>query len=267
MSAVSNTIAIFRKELGVYFTTAIAYAGFGAFAFLTGLLFVGSLNRYQSLTDSAVSHQQPEMLERLNVNDLIVMPMFSTAVWMFLFFVPFLTMRLFAEEKSQRTFELLMSAPLKTIEIVAGKFLAVAFMMLVMSGIPMLFPAVLGFFTTGAAGSSGIEWTPIWSATLSLFLLGLCFAALGLFFSSLSSSQLVAALFTFAALLLGFVLPILAARLEGDWRVFLEFVAPTSHVGRGLQGRIHIQDLVYFGTTTLAFLVLTHRVVESERWR
>ena len=76
MSAVSNTIAIFRKELGVYFTTAIAYAGFGAFAFLTGLLFVGSLNRYQSLTDSAVSHQQPEMLERLNVNDLIVMPMF-----------------------------------------------------------------------------------------------------------------------------------------------------------------------------------------------
>ncbi len=262
-----NTIAILRKELGIYFTTAIAYAGFGAFAFLTGLLFVGSLNRYQTMTDSAVARQQPEMLEHLNVNDMIVMPMFSTAVWMFLFFVPFLTMRLFAEEKSQRTFELLMSAPLRTSEMVLGKFLAVAFMMLAMSCIPLIFPFVLGLYTTGAAGGGGIEWTPIWCGTLALFLLGLSFSAMGLFYSSLSSSQLVAALFTFATLLVGFVLPIMAGRLEGDWRQILEYLAPTTHVGRGLQGRIHIQDLVYFGSMTFAFLVLTHRVVESERWR
>jgi hypothetical protein len=58
----------------------------------------------------------------------------------------------------------------------------------------------------------------------------------------------------------------MAGRLEVTAQI-LEYLAPTTHVGRGLQGRIHIQDLVYFGSMTFAFLVLTHRVVESERWR
>jgi ABC-2 type transport system permease protein len=261
-----NAIAILRKELRIYFSTVIAYAGFGAYAFIMGLLFVGALNRYQQLTQYYLSQQQPDLLEKLNFNDAIITPMLSTGIWMFLFFVPFLTMRLFAEEKSQRTFELLMSAPLRSIDLVLGKFMAVFLMMGVMAALPLIFPAILAAYGSGAHGS-GVEWAPVWSGALSIFLLGLAFCSLGLLFSSLAESQIVAALMTFAVLLVGFVLPLMAARLEGDWRAFVEYLAPATHVSRGLEGRLHLKDLVYFVTSILTCLFLTHRVVESQRWR
>lgn len=261
-----NTLAILRKELNVYFTTVIAYAGFGAFAFLMGLLFVASVNRFQQATQYALQQQRPEMLEQLNFNESIVSPMLSTGIWMFLFFVPFLTMRLFAEEKSGRTFELLMASPVRSIELVLGKFLAVFLLMVLMCAIPLLFPLILHLYGSGTGGS-GVDWPPIWTGILAVFMLGLTFSALGLFFSSLTESQIVAALLTFAALLVGFVLPMMAGRLEGDWRAFLEYLAPITHVGRGLEGRLVAKDLVYFGSAILACLFLTHRAVESHRWR
>lgn len=262
-----NTLAILRKELSIYFTTVVAYTGFGAFAFLMGLLFVGTLTQFQQYTDRALQMGQPELLDRLNFNDLIITPMMSTGIWMFLFFVPFLTMRLFAEEKQNRTFELLMSAPVRSVEMVLGKFLSVALLMLVMAAIPLIFPLILHFYGSGTSGSSGVEWAPVWSGALSVLLLGLTFCAMGTLFSSIAESQIVAALLTFAALLIGFVLPMMAARVEGDWRVILEYLSPVTHVGRGLQGRLHLKDVVFFLTMIFTFLVLTHRVVESQRWR
>jgi ABC-2 type transport system permease protein len=261
-----NTLAIARKELNIYFSTVIAYAGFGAFAFLMGMLFVGQLNRYQLSTQYMLSRQQPELLERLNFNDEIITPILSTGIWMFLFFVPFLTMRLFAEEKSSRTFELLMTAPIRTLDLVLGKFLAVGLLMVVMSAIPLIFPLILSIYGTGSSGS-GVEWAPIYSGSFVVFLMGLMFCSLGMLFSSLSESQIVAALMTFAALLVGFMLPVMAARLEGDWRGLIEYLAPATHVRRGLQGRIYLEDFVYFGSAIFGCLFLTHRVVESHRWR
>ena len=261
-----NAVHILRKELRIYFSTVIAYAGFGAYAFIMGLLFVGSLNRYQQYTQYYLAQQQPELLERLNFNDAIITPMLSTGIWMFLFFVPFLTMQLFAEEKAQRTFELLMSAPLRSIDLVLGKFGAVLLMMAAMCAIPLVFPLILSLYGTGTYGT-GVEWAPVYSGTLAVFLLGVTFCSLGMLFSSLAESQIVAAVLTFAALLISFVLPLVAARLEGDWRTVVEYLAPATHVRRGLEGRIHIKDLVSFGTFIVTCLFLTQRIVESHRWR
>lgn len=263
----SRTLAILRRELGVYFTTVIAYVGFGLFSFLTGLLFVGSLSRFQQVADAAVTRQDPSMLERMNVNDMILTPTLSSELWMFLFFIPFLTMRLFAEEKAQRTFELLLTAPVRTIEVVLGKFLAAAVLVAILALLPIVFPIIIDAYGSGARGGGAVEWAPVWAGTLSIFLIGLSYAAIGLLMSALADSQIVAALLTFAALLLGYVLPIMAARVEGDWRVLLEYAAPVTHVGRGLEGRLHVKDLVYFATVILGALTLTHRVVESNRWR
>lgn len=262
----STILAILRRELGVYFTTVVAYAGLGTYTFLMGLLFVGSLNRFQQMSDAAVARQDPAILERLNVNDMILSPMLSSGIWLFLFFVPFLTMRLLAEEKAQRTFELLMSAPVRSAEIVLGKYLSVSTMVLVMALVPLIFPAILDAYGSGTSGRA-VEWAPLVAGTVSVLLLGLTYAAVGLFCSSIAESQIVAALLTFAALLIGYVLPIMAARLDGDWRLFLEYASPVSHVGRGLDGRLHVKDLVYFVTVIGLFLGLTHRVVESHRWR
>lgn len=262
-----NALVIAKKELGIYFTTVIGYVGFGAYAFLMGLVFVTTLNRYQQLTQYYLGQQQPQLLEQLNFNDQIIQPMLSTGYWMFLFFVPFLTMRLFAEEKSSRTFELLMTAPVTSLQMVLGKFLGVGFMMLVMSLIPLVFPLILHVYGTSSGPGSAVEWAPVYSGILVVLLLGLTFCALGLLISSLTENQIVAAVLTFALLLLAFVLPFIAGRLEGDWRAVVEYVSPMSHVNRGLVGRLLLSDLVYFGSAIALLLFFTLRVVESHRWR
>jgi len=264
---VGNIINIARKELGIYFTTVVGYSGFGAYAFILGLVFISTLNKFQQTTSLYLSRQQPALLERLNFNDQIILPTYSTGMWMFLFFVPFLTMRLFAEEKQTRTFELLMTAPITSLQMVVGKFLGVAFMIVVMAAIPLVFPAILHIYGTSAGPGSPVEWAPVWSSSMTVLMLGLTFCAVGLLISALSESQIVAALLTFAALLLAFVLPMMAGRLEGDWRAVVEYVSPMAHVARGLQGRILFADLIYFGSFIVAFLYLTLRVVESHRWR
>lgn len=262
-----NIIAIAQKELSIYFTTVVGYAGFGAYTFILGLIFVSTLNKFQQTTTFYLSQQQPLLLERLNFNDSIILPTYSTGMWMFLFFVPFLTMRLFAEEKQARTFELLMTSPVTSLEMVLGKFFGVSFMMLVMAIIPLVFPTILHIYGTSAGPGSAVEWAPVWSSSITVLLLGLTFCTVGLLISALAESQIVAALLTFAALLLAFVLPMMAGRLEGDWRAVVEYLSPLAHVNRGLQGRVLFADLVYFGSSIVAFLFLTLRVVESHRWR
>jgi len=258
---------IARKELGVFFTTATGYAGFGAYAFLMGLLFISALNRYQQLTQYYLSQQRPDLLETLNFNDTILTPMFSSGVWMFLFFVPFLTMRLFAEEKSGRTFELLMTAPVTSWDLVLGKFLAAGAMVVMLAAIPVAFPLILEAYGTAPGTGSSVEWSPVWSALGFTALLGLSFVAIGLWMSASTDSQLMAALLTFGILLMGYILPMIAGRLEGDWRVVLEYASPVNHVSRGIQGRVLLEDLVYFASITLASLFYAQRVVESHRWR
>ena len=262
-----NIITIARKELSIYFSTVIGYIGFGVYAFLMGLVFITTLNRYQQLTQYYLGQQQPQLLDQLNFNDQIIQPMLSTGYWMFLFFVPFLTMRLFAEEKSSRTFELLMTAPITSPEIVLGKFCSVAFMMVVMSLIPLVFPLILHFYGTSSGTGSAVEWAPVASGTLMVMLLGLTFCSVGLLISSLTENQIVAAVLTFAALLLAFVIPFIASRLEGDWRAVVEYLSPMSHVNRGLVGRLLLSDLVYFASFIGFMLFLNLRVVESHRWR
>lgn len=262
-----KALVIARKELGIFFTTATGYAGFGAYAFLMGILFVSALNRYQQLTQYYLTQQRPDLLATLNFNDAILAPMFSSGVWMFLFFVPFLTMRLFAEEKSQRTFELLMTAPVTSWDLVLGKFLASGLMVAVMAVIPLIFPFVLQAYGSAPGRASPVEWSPVLSAVGFTLLLGLTFVAIGLFMSSLTESQLMAALLTFGTLLMGYIFPMIAARLEGDWRLVVEYLSPISHVGRGIQGRVRLDDLAYFTSVAAAFLLFTQRVVESHRWR
>ncbi len=262
-----NVITIARKELGIYFTTVVGYSCFGAYTFVLGLIFISRLNVFQTTYTSFYGRQQFDALSQLNFNDLIIAPVYGTGMWMFLFFVPFLTMRLFAEEKQSRTFELLMTAPITSFEMVIGKFLGVGFMMLVMAGIPLIFPAILQVYGSSSGPSSPVEWAPVFSSSMTLLLVGVTFCAVGLLVSALSESQIVAALLTFAALLLAFVLPLIAGGLEGDWRSVIEYVGPMAHIGRGLRGRVLLADLVYFGSATLTFLYLTYRVVESHRWR
>ena len=262
----NSIAAIVRKELAIYFTTVVGYASFGAFAFLMGLVFISTLNRFQQYTAYAVENR-PELLEALNFNQTLITPMLSTGLWMFLFFVPFLTMRLFAEEKSARTFELLMTTPITSLQMVLGKFFGVSVIILLMSLFPLIFPLLLSVYGTTTGAADAVEWSPVLSGSFLIFLLGLLFSAVGLLISALSESQIVSAILTFAALLLAFVLPLIASRIEGDWRLLLEYLTPVTHTHNAVRGRLLLSDLTYFITTISLVLFLTTRVVESHRWR
>jgi len=225
------------------------------------------LNNYQQLTALYLSQQQPQMLERLNFNDGILTPMFSTGVWMYLFFVPFLTMRSFAEEKSQNTFELLMTSPITSWQMVLGKFLGTSTMVVIMSVIPLAFPTILHFYGVSSGAGSAVEWRPVMSAVGFAAIMGISFVGVGMLMSAIAESQIVAALLTFALLLMGYVMPLIANRLEGDWETVMDYVSPITHATRGLQGRVLLEDLVYFISLIIVTLVVTQRVVEAHRWR
>lgn len=267
MGSIRRIWVVAKKELSIYFTTLVGYLGFGAYAFLMGLLFISSLNNFQNLTDRFVGERNPALLEQLNFNDAIITPMLSSGLGMYLFFIPFLTMRLFAEEKSARTFELLMTLPVRTVELVGGKFLSLVVMVGVFSLVPVVFPLILHAYGSTAGAQSPVEWWPVASGLGAIFLMGLTCASVGLLVSALAESQVVAAVGTFAVLLVGFVLPSLAGRVEGDWRYVLEYLTPLTHVSRGLQGRVRLADLLYFGSALGMLLFFTHRVVEAQRWR
>src|SRR5690606_34940261 len=145
------------------------------------------------------------------------------------FIIPFLTMRLVAEERRQNTMELLMTAPIRPIEIEMGKYLAGLATPPVVVGIVALSPFILSSSGTPNEGSA-IEWQTVLAGLTGLFLMGAAFMAIGLFVSSLTDSQVVAALITFFVLLLTWVVSWKAADVEGAGQQILLYLSSVSHL-------------------------------------
>jgi ABC-2 type transport system permease protein len=209
----------------------------------------------------------PQMLATLNLNDQVISPTYYNALFLFLFMVPFLTMRLLAEEKRMKTFELLMTVPITPLQMVLGKYLAAVFMVGSICAIALIHPLILSQFASGPAGGSGIEWTSVLTGIGGVFLLGCAFVAYGLFASALAESPIMAALLAFVGLLIWWLVT-WGARLAEGWQgTVLTYLSPMTHVESAIRGVIVTQDLIYFATAIATWLFLCHRVVESHRWR
>ena len=268
-----NTLAIARKELSIYFTTPIAYAMFGGMTFIAGMMFLAALGYFQQVSVQFMSFRQPEMLERLNLTDMVTTPLMMNVGVIFLFICPFLAMRLVAEEKRNRTFELLMTTPLRPWEIMAGKLLAALALMLVAVLLLAIFPLLVdyfgssGTFLSSAKGTGGVlDWATVGSGLFGLFLVGAAMMAIGMFISSLTESVVLAAFATFVVLLMLWILGWQAGRMEGNARAILDFVSMPSHLTAFVKGDPALKDLVYFLSFLLFFPFLTERAIEAQRW-
>lgn len=261
---VGNTSAIVRKELGVYFSTPIAYVLFALFSLVLGYFFVVFVGQYLEVSMRAqqFAQFQPGVLEQLNFTDMIMAPLIGNAGVVLIFIVPFLTMRLVAEERKQHTFQLLMTTPLRSWEIVLGKFLAAIAVMAVAIGITFVFPLMLD----QVAQSGGVEWQSTLLGYLGLFLLAASFIAIGLFLSSLTESQVVAALATWAVLLLMWVLSWASTSAEGSAQALIEYACALTHMRSFIQGRLDFSDLFYFLSVIVLGLFLTRTAIERSRW-
>jgi ABC-2 type transport system permease protein len=191
--------AVFKRELRAYFSSPIGFVVIGLFLALSGIFFaasnlLGASSEYNSLL--------------------------STMAFIFLFLVPILTMRLLTEETRQHTDQMLITSPLSVTAIVVGKYLAAVAVYLITLLVTVAFPVMMSFFAL-----LGLAWWKILGGYIGLFLLGASFIAVGLFFSSLTESQIVAAVATYTALLVMWIIDALSSMVPTGWLYSLGFVA------------------------------------------
>ncbi len=262
-----NLFAIAGKEVRVYLTTWTSYILFGSFILITAFFFQQLVIRFQLQSMQAMQQQSQSMLERMNLTDWVMGPLFMNITIFFLFMLPMLTMRLIAEERKMKTLELLMTSPVRPWEIVGGKYLGAVAVMAIMLALTGMFPLLLHVFGGGAEKAAALDWQTVGVSYVGMFLLGAAFVAFGLFASSVTESQIVAVIVGLAGLLMFYVIGLAAQGQEGFWKHFLEYLAITTHLESFVRGIIRTTDLAYYASFIFLSLFLTHRVVEAQRWR
>ena len=252
--------AIIAKELKSYFVSPVFYVVAGVFLLIVGLL---SWVLVQIAATLAIQQIQiPGGAAQLNLNEIVFRPLFFwTGFIIFLILMPLLTMRLFAEERKQRTFEFLMTSPIGINELVAGKFVSVLLVFLGLLGLTGLVPAILMLF-------SDFDWNSVLVGYLGLALMGAFFLAIGTLASAITENQIVAALLTFGMMFLLWLIGVLGQRLEDTLSgKLISYLSWGTHFDHLLKGLIDSSDLVYFFSGMVLMLFLAHRVVESSRWK
>jgi ABC-2 type transport system permease protein len=251
-----NILAIARRELRHYFATPTGWLALCAFLVITGFFFVLELRWYAQESMEAAYHPYRDPM---NLGTHLIAPLYGEISLILLMICPALSMRLFAEDRRQRSFELLLSSPVSSTEIVLGKYLG-----------GMAFAGVLVLSTLHYAGL--LLWIgepdpgQLASAYLSVLLLTGAFMSVGLLTSAMTQSQVVAMVLSLAALLLFWALAAVGMLGTGAVSGFLAQASLFEHVEPMGRGLIRLQDLVYFGTFTSFFLFATHQRVESLRW-
>jgi ABC-2 type transport system permease protein len=181
---------------------------------------------------------------------------------MLIFIVPALTMRLFAEEKKMKTMDLLLTSPIASWEIVVGKYLAAVVAVSFLVLIALVYPLTTLFF------ASGVSIGALLICFLGIFFVGMVYAAIDLFCSSLTESAIVAYVM---AVMFNVALWFLSAGSEiSDGalsRKIFEHISLSSHLTGLVEGTLRTTSLVFLGSVIALFNFLTERVVEASRWR
>ncbi len=191
-----NVLIIARKELRSYFASPIAYLLLTMFALIFGFFFWNSLGYFVLM---GMESQMRGQMMPMNLNEMIIRPLLSNVGVIGLFFIPMITMRLFAEEKRSGTIELLATSPVRDIEIIIGKWLAALSLYAC-----MLLVAAVNFAFLFKYGKP--DWKPLLIGYLGLLLQAGALLAIGTFISTLTKNQIIAGAATFGVCLLLWVL-------------------------------------------------------------
>jgi ABC-2 type transport system permease protein len=249
-----------KKEVHALFVSPIAYVVLTGFLLLGGWFFFNLLFRFNYLLTLYTSLQNLGAMQGLNLNEHVIIPLLQNLTIILLLMIPLITMRTFAEEKKNGTYELLLTSPLTVTQIVLGKFLGCLFFILVMILLTGIYPAILLFYGNPEVGI-------LTSGYLGLFLLSVVFVSVGLFTSSLTENQIVAAVTCFVILLLLYVLSWPAETTGAGLGGILKYLSVVEHFSEMAKGLIDTKNLVYFMTLIFLSLFLTHRCVEASRWK
>jgi ABC-2 type transport system permease protein len=251
--------AIVAKELRSYFVSPVVYVVGSIFLLIFGFLAYSAVVNAGTV---AVRYMQVQgAAAQLNLNDLVFRQLFYSMALVLLFVLPILTMRLFAEERKLKTFELLMTSPVGMNEVVVGKFLGAYLIFLGLLILTSIAPIVLSLF-------SSFDWNPVFTGYLGLALLGGLFLATGVFASAMTENQIVAAFLSFGLLILVWLMGALGG-IVGDTSLgnSISYLSFLEHHDRLVRGLVDSKDLIYYVSGIILMLFLAHRVVESQRWK
>jgi ABC-2 type transport system permease protein len=257
---VRNVLTIAGREVRSYFSSPVAYVLLAAFLGLAGYFFFALLSAFNQSLAIYSMMRNPEMLQRFNLNEMVIRPLLSNMAVLLIFVIPAITMRMFPEEKTSGTYELLLTSPVRVGEIVLGKFLGGFVLVLLMIGLS-------GFFGLVLLAYGNPELPMMFTGYLGLFLMAVSFLAIGTLISSFTDNVVVAYTGALFALLVLYTIGWLGETVQGPWGSVVKYVSITDHFGELLKGLIDTKDLVYFATVLVVSLFLTQRSVESVRWR
>ncbi len=242
-------LSIFIKEVNAFFSSLIGYIAVGVFLVILGLvLFV--------FPDTSILEYRYATLDQL----------FDIAPLIFMFLIPAITMRLFAEENQEGTIELLVTKPVKELSIIWGKYLA-AMLVVAFS----ILPTLIYYYTIYQLGAQkgNLDSGAILGSYIGLVFLAGCFVAIGLFASSISQNQIVAfVLATFLCFLLyyGFFffskLPVFVGKVDD----IIQMIGIDYHYSSISRGVLDTRDLIYFISVIGLFIMLTLLSLEKRKW-
>lgn len=236
-----NLKAIISREFITYFKLPIAYIFLLVFLTITNWLFF------------------QDFFLRGEVNPRLYFDLFPL---MFLVLTPALSMRLWTEEKSQKTEEVLLTLPISDWEVVLGKFLGSLFFLLLCLFFSSTVPLTLSFL-------GKIDYGVLISGYLGLAFLGSFYLSLGLFISSLTRNQIIAFIITIAVSFFFYIIgsEIILLTAPKFIKPILQFLGIISHFSNFARGLIDSRDIIYFLTFIFFFLFLNKKIIESRLWK
>lgn len=250
------TLSLIRREFSAYFYSPIAYVVLAVFLAVTGVLFYFTLEALTETGPRGVYYPMKIMVD-------------NVAFWLvFLFIPPLLTMRLFAEERSTGTLEMLLTAPVRDWQVVFAKY-AACFAFYTFMWLPtLLYLPVLTDWQWETL-TCNIDPNPVWTTYLGLALAGAMFLSIGLFISSLVNSQMIAAIISLFIGLL-FIAGFWSPELDTSgtpYKLVFFFSVPLHFERHFARGLIDTRHLILYASVALFGLFLTIRSLESRRWR
>ena len=253
----NKTWIITWRDFKSNFTSPIGYIFVTAFLGLLGYMFFYNLYHFNLQN---LQYQQFNMGKGVSISDGIVRPLFGNMNVLLFIIMPFLTMRLFAEEKKIHSLELLMTSPVTITQMVLGKFLSAFLVLALMLALTVFYPIVLAVTGNPDPG-------PIVGGYVGTLLMGACFIAIGVFCSSLTENQIIAASLSFGFILFFWLVGWASQSLGSTMGEFVNYLSLITHYNNFSKGLLDTSDLVFYLSFIGVWLFLTHRVLDSYRWR
>jgi ABC-2 type transport system permease protein len=233
-----KALPVFRRELAAYFYSPMAYIIISVFLLITGWFFTSELFLAESSSLRGV---------------------FSNIIFIFIFFIPAITMRLVSEERKSGTIELLVTMPISDLEIILGKYFA---------GLGLIIVAI--FFTLPYALTLWVLGGPDTGMLLSgycgLVLLGAAYASIGVFASTISKNQVVSFIIAFLIIFILYMIGRFLTILPVSVVPVLQFLSIDYHFENIARGVIDSRDLLYYLSLIVFMLSLSKLSLESRKW-